>query len=104
MIHVNRNNKNFVSDAFGTLFTASLLMGLSLLALGVLIFVFPQLIGFLVAAFILFAGGAVLYGAWKVWQVKREVKAVQDEWMTQPEFEEIKRRPYTFRRVTWIVR
>ncbi len=104
MIHVNRNPKNFVSDAFGTLFTASLLMGLALLALGVLIFTFPQLIGFLFAAFVLFAGGAVLYGAWKVWQIKREVKAVQDEWMLKPEFDEVKRHPYTFRRVTWIVR
>ncbi len=104
MMNSSSRQKNFVSDAFGTLFTASLLMGVSLLLLGILIFTYPQLIGFLFAAFILVAGTAVLYGAWQVWKIKREVKAVQDEWMAKPEFDEVKRHPYTFRRVTWIVR
>lgn len=104
MMNTDNRQKNFVSDAFGTLFTASLLMGISLLLLGILIFTYPQLIGFLFAAFIVAVGSTMLYGAWKVWKIKREVKAVQDEWMTRPEFDEVKRHPYTFRRVTWIVR
>lgn len=104
MTHTHYNQKNFISDAFGTLFSATLLVGISLLMLGILIFTYPQLIGFLFAAFILMAGGVVLYGAWKVWRFKKDVKAVQQEWMTNTEFNEVKRHPYTFRRVTWIVR
>ncbi len=101
---INRDPKNIWADAFGSLFGVALMAGLSLVALGVLIFAYPQLIGFLIATLVLMAGGLVLFGAWKVWKFKREVKAVQDDWVFPPHVDEIKRSPYTFRRVTWIVR
>ncbi len=104
MLQANNSQKNFVSEAFGSLFSMTLLTGISLLMLGILIFAYPQLIGLLFAAFILVTGGAILYAAWRAWKFKREVTAVQEEWMSQPEFDEVKRHPYTFRRVTWIVR
>lgn len=104
MMRAHNNPRNIVSEAFGSLLGVTLVIGFSLLMLGVLIFAYPQLIGLLVAAFLMVAAGIVLYGAWQVWRIKREVKAVQDEWMTKPEVEEIRRHPYVFRRITWIVR
>ncbi len=104
MMRTHYNPRNFVSEAFGSLLGATLVIGLSLLMLGILIFVYPQLIGLLIAAFMLVAAGIVLYGAWQIWRIKKEVKAVQDEWMVKPEVEELRRDPYVFRRVTWIVR
>ncbi|MCA9484456.1 MAG: hypothetical protein KC553_12045 [Nitrospina sp.] len=104
MMRDENNTRNFVSEAFTSLFGVTLVVGLSLFMLGILIFAYPQLIGLLVAAFLLVVAGIVLYAAWQFWRIKREVKAVQNEWMVAPKVEDVERRPYVFRRITWIVR
>jgi len=48
-------------------------------ALGILIFTFPALIGFIFATFILFAGASILAVGWKVWRFKKHLENSGEE-------------------------
>jgi len=64
---IERNpNKDIFDEGYKSLQKGILLFGGSLVVLAILIFLFPALIGYMFAAFILFAGAVVLAVGWKV--------------------------------------
>jgi len=70
-------------DAFvkelGALWWYYLLFGLVLIAWGIAIIVWPQLLVALVAALFIVAGGTVLGLAWKVWRIQRRYQSFKRE-------------------------
>ena len=73
MFEHNPKNKDIFDEGYKSLQKGILLFGGSLVALAILIFIFPALIGFIFAGFILFAGAAVLAVGWKVWRFKKHL-------------------------------
>jgi len=73
------NSKDIFEEGYKTLQKGILLFGGSLVVLAILIFLFPALIGYMFAAFILLAGAAVLTVSWKVWRLKQHL-AGKEEW------------------------
>ncbi len=70
-------NKNF-SDSFftkghRTLTWGTVLLGSVLFFLALLIFAYPALIAYFIAAIILFAGLSVLAIGWKLWQFRNDI-------------------------------
>ena len=63
--------KEKFEDSFRVLLRGIILFGSFMVMLGLLIFVFPILIGFLFVGFILFAGVASLYAGYKVWKLRK---------------------------------
>jgi len=55
------------------------LMGVNFLLLGVLILLFPQLLAYLVAVFLLFDGLVLLLVAWKFWRFKKLYRRWREE-------------------------
>ena len=79
-------NKNFPDSIFTrghrTLTLGTVLMGSVLLLLAVLIFAYPALIAYFIAAVILFAGLSALAIGWKLWRFRNEISKldrVRDE-------------------------
>ena len=72
-------NKDIFDEGYQYLQKGILIFGGSLVALAILIFMFPALIGFILAAFILFAGAAILAVGWKVWRFKKHLGS-SEEW------------------------
>ncbi|MEK9630021.1 MAG: hypothetical protein VW455_13505 [Nitrospinota bacterium] len=70
-------NKNFPDSIFKrghrTLTLGTVLMGSVLLLLAVLIFAYPALIAYFIAAVILFAGLSALAIGWKLWRIRNEI-------------------------------
>ena len=81
MFERNSNNKDIFDEGYKSLQKGILLFGGSLVALAILIFMFPALIGFIFAAFILLAGAAVLTVSWKIWRFKKHLGS-SEEWST----------------------
>jgi hypothetical protein len=79
MFEHNPNNKDIFNEGYKSLQKGILLFGGSLVALAILIFMFPALIGFIFAAFILFAGATILAVGWKVRQFKKHLGS-SEEW------------------------
>ena len=79
MFERNPDNKDIFDEGYKSLQKGILLFGGSLVALAILIFMFPALIGFIFAAFILFAGAAILAVGWKVWRFKKHLGS-SEEW------------------------
>ena len=79
MFERNLNHKDIFDEGYRSLQKGLLLFGGSLVVLAILIFMFPALIGFMFAAFILLAGAAVLAVGWKVWQFKKHLSS-SGEW------------------------
>lgn len=104
MLNANRNSGDIFEEGFKALLTWIVLFGFSLVALGLMIFYFPALIGFIFAAFILFAGAATLYGGYRIWKLRRHVG--EFEVVREPVYEtaQTERPRYYSRRVTFIVR
>lgn len=75
----NSYNKDIFDEGYKSLQRGILVFGGSLIVLAILIFMFPALIGFIFAAFILFAGAAVLTVGWKVWRFKKHLGS-SEEW------------------------
>jgi hypothetical protein len=50
------------------------LLGLNFILLGLLIVLFPQLLAYLVAAFLFFNGLVLLLIAWKFWRFKKQYR------------------------------
>ncbi len=72
-------NKDIFNEGYKSLQKGILLFGGSLVALAILIFMFPALIGFIFAAFILVAGTTILAVGWKVWRFKKHLGS-SEEW------------------------
>jgi len=79
MFERNSYHKDIFDEGYQSLQRGILIFGGSLVALAVLIFMFPALIGFIFAAFILLAGAAVLTVGWKVWRFKKHLGSSK-EW------------------------
>ena len=79
MFERNPDNRDVFEEGYKSLQRGLLIFGGSLVALAILIFTFPALIGFIFAAFILFAGSAILAVGWKVWRFKKHLGS-SEEW------------------------
>lgn len=79
MFDRNMNSRDIFDQGYKSLQKGIWLFGGSLVLLAVLIFMFPALIGFIFATFILLAGAAILTVGWKVWRFKKSVDA-HEEW------------------------
>lgn len=101
----NRSNDIF-SESYRSLMGGVLLLGFALVVLGIMIFMFPELIGFLFAALILSAGAVVLYWAYRVWQFKKHVTEYKMEQETEPLVYELRREGTgnNYRRFTFIMK
>ncbi len=75
MFEHNSNNKDIFEEGYKSLQRGLWVFGGSLVVLAVLIFMFPALIGYIFAAFILFAGTAILAVGWKVWRFKKRLES-----------------------------
>jgi hypothetical protein len=72
-------NKDIFEEGYKSLQRGFLIFGGSLVALAILIFMFPALIGYIFAGFILLAGTAILAVGWKVWRFKKHLGS-SEEW------------------------
>lgn len=79
MFERNPNNKDIFEEGYKSLQRGLLIFGASLVTLAVLIFVFPALIGYIFAGFILFVGTGVLVVGWKVWRFKKHLESSGQE-------------------------
>ncbi len=79
MFERNLDPKDIFDEGYKSLQKGILIFGGSLVALAILIFLFPALIGYMFAAFILLAGAAILAVGWKVWRIKKHL-ASSGEW------------------------
>lgn len=104
MFKSNPYPKDTFTEGYRSLNGGLLIFGLSLVTFAVLIFLFPALIGFLFAAFILMAGAAVLIAAWKMYRFKERLKTFEKE--PRPFHGTLRTEGprYTQRRFTWIIR
>ena len=66
-------NKDIFEEGYKSLQKGILIFGGSLVALAIMIFIFPALIGYMFAGFILFFGAAILAVGWKVWRFKKHL-------------------------------
>ena len=71
MFERNPDNRDIFHEGYKSLQKGILLFGGSLVVLAILIFMFPALIGFIFATFILLGGAAVLAVGYKVWRLKK---------------------------------
>ena len=79
MFERNPYHKDIFEEGYKSLQRGLLIFGGSLVALAILIFMFPALIGFIFAAFILFVGAAILAAGWKVRRFKKHLGS-SEEW------------------------
>ncbi len=79
MFDPNSHPRDIFDEGYKTLQKGILIFGGSLVALAILIFLFPALIGYMFAAFILLAGAAILTVGWKVWRLKKRLGS-SEEW------------------------
>ncbi|UCD10815.1 MAG: hypothetical protein JSU88_09035 [Nitrospinaceae bacterium] len=77
-----------------------LTLGVFLVALAILIFIFPEFIAFLFASFILFAGVSILLAAYRVWKMKNRIFDWQDSFGPYGEGDNMRRQ----RTITFILR
>ena len=79
MFEHHPNNKDIFEEGYKSLQRGLLIFGGSLVALAILIFMFPALIGFIFAGFILFFGAVILAVGWKVWRFKKHLEGSGEE-------------------------
>lgn len=79
MFERNPHHKDIFDESYKSLQKGILIFGGSLVALAILIFIFPALIGFIFTAFILFAGASILAVGWKVRRFKKHLGS-SEEW------------------------
>jgi hypothetical protein len=79
MFERHHDNKDIFEEGYKSLQRSLWIFGGSLVALAILIFVFPALIGYMFAGFILFAGAAILAVGWKVWRFKKHLSDSGEE-------------------------
>ncbi|MCZ6513470.1 MAG: hypothetical protein O6857_06030 [Nitrospinae bacterium] len=79
MFERNPDNRDIFHEGYQSLQKGILLFGGSLVVLAILIFMFPALIGFIFATFILLGGAAILAVGYKVWRLKKHFGS-SEEW------------------------
>ncbi len=79
MFERNSNHKDIFDEGYKSMQKGILLFGGSLVVLAILIFLFPALIGYMFAAFILLAGATILMVGWKAWRFKKHLDS-KEEW------------------------
>ena len=96
--------KDLFSEGYKTFQRGIFIFGGSLVTLAILIFIFPALIGFLIATLILLAGAMVLIMGYQAWRFKKHIETFDIE--REPVSADIRmERPgYHHRRITWIIR
>ncbi len=78
MYHDNNISNSIFSRSHRTLTWSTVLLGGMLFFLAILIFAYPALIAYFIAAVILFAGLSALAIGWKLWQVRNEIKKLDN--------------------------
>ena len=72
-MHFNNNiSSSFLTKGHRTLTWGTILLGAALFLLALLIFAYPALIAYFIAAVILFAGFSALAIGWKLWRLRNE--------------------------------
>lgn len=106
MFESRNHSRDIFSESYRSLMGGVLLLGSALVVLGIMIFMFPELIGFLFATLILSAGAVVLYWAYRVWRFKKHVTGYRMEQETEPLVYELRRDGpgYNYRRFTLIMK
>ncbi|MFQ5449412.1 MAG: hypothetical protein ACE5E9_02220 [Nitrospinaceae bacterium] len=68
------SSNDLFDEGYKALRGGILLIGVSLTLLGVLIFLFPNLMAFIFASFFLFVGVSALVLGYKIWKLKNQVR------------------------------
>ncbi len=104
MFNHTHQPKDLFTEGYKTFQSGVLIFGGALVALAVLIFIFPALIGFLIATLILLAGGLFLTLGYQAWRLKKYIEPL--DFRREPGAGDFRdERPgYRHRRVTWIIR
>ncbi len=105
MSHNWGHSNDIIDQGYKSLRRGVFFTGAFLTALAVLIFVFPTLIAFLIAFFILFAGVSALVLSYRIWKLKDQPRPIEwvDE-MDDPPFQQDAPGRVQRRRITFIMR
>ncbi len=79
MTHYWGHSNDIFDSGYKAFRKGILLFGGFLTILGILIFLFPKLIAFIFASFILFAGISVLMVAYRIWKLQKQVRPFEWE-------------------------
>lgn len=104
MFPKNNQATDFFREGYKTLQKGIWTIGIALVTLAVLIFLFPALIGFLFAGLILFAGLSLLYFGYRVRQIKQHLHQWEDHSGPVTTTFRTEGPQYTRRRVTIVMR
>lgn len=87
MLNSNFNSNDIFMDGYKALLRWMLVFGTAMVLIGVLIFIFPALIGFMIAGAILFIGFIALYWGYNVWKFRKHITKL--ETFNEPFFAEM---------------
>ena len=77
-MHFNNNiSSSFLTKGHRTLTWGTILLGTVLFLLALLIFTYPTLIAYFIAAVILFAGFFALAIGWKLWRLRNKITKLE---------------------------
>ena len=77
-MHFNNNiSSSFLTKGHRTLTWGTILLGNVLFILALLIFAYPALIAYFIAAVILFAGFSALAIGWKLWRLRNKITKIE---------------------------
>ena len=77
-MHFNNNiSSSFLTKGHRTLTWGTILLGAALFFLALLIFAYPALIAYFIAAVILFAGFSALAIGWKLWRLRNKITKIE---------------------------
>ena len=77
-MHFNNNiSSSFLTKGHRTLTWGTILLGAALFHLALLIFAYPALIAYFIAAVILFAGFSALAIGWKLWRLRNKITKIE---------------------------
>ena len=77
-MHFNNNiSSSFLTKGHRTLTWGTILLGTLLFLLALLIFAYPALIAYFIAAVILFGGFSSLAIGWKLWRLRNKITKIE---------------------------
>ena len=77
-MHFNNNiSSSFLTKCYRTVTWGTILLGTVLFLLALLIFAYPALIAYFIAAVILFAGFSALAIGWKLWRLRNKITKIE---------------------------
>ena len=77
-MHFNNNiSSSFLTKGHRTLTWGTILLGTLLFFLALLIFAYPALIAYFIAAVILFGGFSALAIGWKLWRLQNKITKIE---------------------------